>query len=154
MTYDPSSDTLYVVSSDTDSVLAFSKVSTIPNNGITINFTSGTSSGGAYPTTTNAAFTFSGPNASQAKVIFSGSPLNYPVSSALLYNGDLILGNTGDNNMVEISPSTGAVVGTPSSVDTGAAGAIFGIATSGTSLATQKIYFNDDNNATVYVLSQ
>lgn len=56
--------------------------------------------------------------------------------------------------MVEISPSTGAVVGTPSSVDSGPAGVIFGIATSGTTLATQKIYFNDDNNATVYVLSQ
>lgn len=154
LTYDPSSDTLYVVSSDTNSVLAFSKVSTIANNGIVINFTPGTSTGGAYPTTTNASFAFSGPNASQAKVIFSGSPLNYPVSSALLYNGDLIVGNTGDNNMVEISPSTGAVVGTPSSVDSGPAGAIFGIATSGTTLATQKIYFNDDNNATVYVLSQ
>ena len=153
LTYDPSSDTLYVVSSDTSSVLAFSSVSTIPANGITITFTPGMSTGGSYPTTTAAAFAFSGPNAAQAKVIFSGTPLNYPVSSALLYNGDLVVGNTGDNNLVEIQPSSGTVLGTKS-VDSGAAGAIFGIATSGTTLATQKIYYNNDNTATVNLISQ
>lgn len=153
LTYDPSSDTLYVVSSDTNSILSFSKVSTIPAGGVVITFTPGTSSGGSYPTTTAASFAFSGPNASQAKVLYTGTPLNYPVSSALLYNGDLIVGNTGDNNMIEIQPSTGMMVGMKN-VDTGAAGAIFGIATSGTSVATQKIYFNDDNTATVNSISQ
>lgn len=153
LAYDPSSDTLYVVSSDTNSVLAFSSVSTIKAGGIAINFAPGTSTGGYYPTTTAAAFSFTGPNASQAKVVYSGSPLNYPISSALLYNGDLVVGNTGDNNMVEIQPSSMTVVGTKS-VDSGTAGAIFGIATSGTSVATQKIYFNNDNTATVNSLSQ
>lgn len=153
LTYDPSSDTLYVVSSDTNSVLAFSGVSTYVAGSVNITFTPGASSGGYYPTSTAASFAFSGPNASQAKVIYSGTPLNYPVSSALLYNGDLVVGNTGDNNMVEISPSSMMVMGTKK-VDSGAAGAIFGIATSGTSLATQKIYFNDDNTATVVSLSQ
>ena len=153
LTYDPSSDTLYVVSSDTNSIFAFSSVSTIPAGGITITFTPGTTTGGNYPSATAASFSFSGPNAAQAKVIFSGAPLNYPVSSALLYNGDLIVGNTGDNKMVEIMPSTMSAVGTKT-VDSGAAGAIFGIATSGTSVATQKIYFNDDNTATVNLVSQ
>ena len=59
-------------------------------------------------------------------------------------------GNTADNNLVEISPSTGKVVG-QKVVDTGATGAI---ATSGTSLATQKIYFNDDKTNTVVELSK
>ena len=152
LTYDPSSDTMYVISSDTNSVLAFSAVSTIPANGINITV-SGTSTGGAYPSTTPANFTFSGSAATQAKVVFSGAPLNYPVSSALLYNGNLIVGNTGDNNMIEIQPSTGMSVGMKS-VDTGNAGAIFGIATSGTSVATQKIYFNDDNTNSVVEISQ
>lgn len=153
LTYDPSSDTLYVVSSDTNSVLAFSAVSTYVANGVNINFSSGSSTGGYYPTTMASAFTFSGPDAANAKVIYSGSPLNYPISSALLYNGDLIVGNTGDNTMVEISPSTMAVVGTKV-VDSNSPGAIFGIATSGTSLATQKIYFNDDNTNSVMAISQ
>ena len=63
------------------------------------------------------------------------------------------MGNTGDNNMIEIQPSSMTVVGMKS-VDAGAPGAIFGIATSGTSVATQKIYFNDDNTATVNSISQ
>ena len=150
LTYDPNTDTLYIVSSINNTIVAFSKVSTIPSNGITVTVTG--SSTNLYGTTA-ASTTFSGPAASQAKVIFAGSPLNYPVSSALLYNGDLIVGNTGDNNMVEINPATGAAVGTKI-VDTGNAGAIFGIATSGTTVATQKIYFNDDNTNSVVQLSQ
>lgn len=141
LTYNPSTDTLYIVSSDTNSVVAFSSVSTIPANGITV------------AAGMNGALTFSGPAAGNAKVIFSGSPLNYPVSSALLYNGDLVVGNTGDNNMVEINPSTGMMVG-EKDVDTGNAGAIFGIATTGNSLATQKIFFNDDNSNSVIEVSQ
>lgn len=141
LTYNPSTDTLYIVSSDTNSVVAFSSVSSIPANGIAV--TAGM----------NGALTFSGPAASSAKVIFSGTPLNYPVSSALLYNGDLVVGNTGDNNMVEINPSTGMMVG-EKNVDTGNAGVIFGIATTGTSLATQKIFFNDDNSNSVMEISQ
>ncbi len=153
LTYDPSSDTLYVVSSDTNSVLAFSSVSTIPAGGVVITFTPGSSSGGSYPTTTSAAFSFSGSAAAQAKVVYSGTPLNYPISAALLYNGDLVVGNTGDNNLVEIQPSSGKVLGTKA-VDTGNPGAIFGIATTGSTLATQKIFFNDDNTNTVVQISQ
>lgn len=141
LTYDPTTDTLYIVSSATNSVVAFTAVSTIPAGGITV--------------TANSMnqLSFSGPSASQAKVVYSGTPLNYPVSSALLYNGDLVVGNTGDNNMVEISPSTGMMVG-EKLVDTGNAGAIFGIATTGTSLSTQKIFFNDDNTNSVVEVSQ
>jgi hypothetical protein len=39
-------------------------------------------------------------------------------------------------------------------VDPGNAGAIFGIVTSGSSVATQKIYFNDDNANSVVAISQ
>lgn len=141
LTYNASTDTLYIVSSDTNSVVALSSVSTIPAGGVVVN------------AGMNNALTFSGPSASQAKVVYSGMPLNYPVSAALLYNGDLVVGNTGDNNMVEIDPSTGTMVG-EKVVDTGAAGAIFGIVTSGTTVATQKVYFNDDNANSVIELSQ
>ena len=154
LTYDPASDTLYVVSSYTDSVLAFSAVSTIPPAGINIVYTPPTTSAGSYGSNSTASsFVFTGPNAAQAKIVFTGAPLNYPISSALLYNGDLIVGNTGDNNLIEITPSTGKVVG-QKLVDTGNAGAIFGIVTSGTSLTTQKIYFNNDNTSSVVEISQ
>jgi hypothetical protein len=93
LSYNPTSDTLYIVSSANNSVVAFKAVSTIPANGITVT-----------ENTMTMALSFTGPNASQASVVYSGAPLNYPVSSAILYNGNLVVGNTGDNNMVEIDP--------------------------------------------------
>src|SRR5581483_8705484 len=98
---------------------------------------------------------FSGPQASSAHVIFSGAPLNGPISSAILPGGNVAVGNTldpdGKNLMVEITPS-GSVVDVKN-VDTGPAGAIFGMVASGTSLSTTKLYFNDDNDNTVKVLT-
>jgi hypothetical protein len=146
LTYNPATDTLYIVSGASDSIVAFKNVSTIPANGITVT---------ATPTSTAGVETlsFGGPYASYASVVYSGSPLNAPVSAALLYNGNLVVGNTGNNYLVEIDPVQQKMVGMKN-VDTGAAGAIFGIATTGTSAATQKIYFNDDNSNSVVAVSQ
>jgi hypothetical protein len=100
--------------------------------------------------------TFTGPKAQDARVIFSGSPLNGPISSTLLPNGNLIIGNTGDasgtNLMVEIT-STGVLLATRN-VDKGAAGALFGIVSTGSSDANSKIYFNDDNANNVQALEK
>jgi hypothetical protein len=136
LTYDPSNDTLYVVDSNLNRVVAFAKYSTMPANAVTV----------------GANGDFTGPSASSASVVFSGAPLNSPISSALLFNGNLVVGNTGDpdgtNLLIEISPSSKQVVATQN-LDTGAAGALFGIATAGTSAVDAKIYFNDDNDNTV-----
>ena len=100
--------------------------------------------------------TFSGPFAANAHVIFSGPPLNGPISSAILPGGNIAVGNTldpnGQNLIVEISP-TGHVLDVKN-VDKGAGGAIFGMVATGTSAASTKLYFNDDNDNTVKVLSQ
>jgi hypothetical protein len=142
LSYNATTDTLYIVSSASNSIVAFKAVSTIPANGITVTANMMT-----------MALSFSGPAASQASVVYSGTPLNAPVSSALLYNGNLVVGNTADNNMLEIDPVQKTVVG-EKLVDPGNAGAIFGIVTSGSSVATQKIYFNDDNANSVVAISQ
>ena len=68
-------------------------------------------------------------SASSARVVFSGAPLNAPISAALLFNGDLVVSNTADNILVEIS-QTGNVMDTQN-LDTGAAGALFGIVATG-----------------------
>src|SRR5579875_117875 len=47
LTYDPNTDTLYIVSSDTNSIVAISKVSTVPANGITVSTSSGSSGSGS-----------------------------------------------------------------------------------------------------------
>jgi uncharacterized protein YuzE len=139
LTYDPGTDTLYVVDSNLNRVVAFAKYSTLPAHAITVD------PGGA----------FSGPSAASASVLFSGAPLQQPISAALLFNGHLVVGNTGgrsgQNLLVEISPD-GKVVGTQN-LDAGPAGALFGIVATGTSAATAKIFFNDDNDNTVKVAS-
>ncbi len=150
LTYDASNDTLYVVDTNANLVAALSNVSAIGADGVIV---SGTD--------------FSGPSAASAKVIASGKPLNGPISGALLVNGDLVVGNTldpnGTNLLIEISPTAGVVA--TKNVDTGAAGAIFGIVTvpktittmgayGSVNTKTNVIYFNDDNSNSVILLAQ
>jgi len=59
---------------------------------------------------------------------------------------------TNQNLLFEISPTTG-VVGSMQ-LDTGAPGALFGIAAGPDGKGNQVIYFNDDNDNTVEVLSE
>jgi len=135
LTYDAANDTLYVVDSNANRVVAFTAPGTIPQGGISV---SGSGFGGS--------------NASQASVVYSGAPLSAPISAALLYNGDLVVGNTANNRLIEISPKTNAVDG-QKLLDPHAPGALFGIAATGTSLDSTIIYFNDDNTNTVDSLS-
>jgi hypothetical protein len=139
LNYQADGDRLYVVDGTNNALYAIDNVSSITANGITVN-----------------GLSFSGSFAGDAHVIFSGTPLNGPISSAILPGGNIAVGNTldpdGQNLIVEISP-LGSVVSV-TNVDTGAAGAIFGMVATGTSPSTAKLYFNDDNDNTVKVLHQ
>lgn len=135
LTYDPDGDTLYVVDGGRNRLVALTGASNIPASGVVV-----------------GASGFTGPSAASGRVVFSGAPLNNPVSAALLYNGNIVIGNTADNYMVEVSNS--GTLFTKRLVDTGATGAIFGMVATGTSTATEKIYFNDDNLNSVVVISQ
>lgn len=127
LSYNSSTDTLYVVDSNANRVIAIANATTAPAN--------------MYAATGSS---FNTPNVT---AVYSGAPLAAPISSALLGNGDLVVGNTTNNLLVEINPSSGTMVATKS-VDSGAAGAIFGIAATVTQ-GQQYIYFNDDNTNTV-----
>jgi DNA-binding beta-propeller fold protein YncE len=96
--------------------------------------------------------TFTGPEAKNAKVLYSGTALSGSVSMALLPNGNLIVANTKSNNLVEIE-STGAILDTKS-VDSGAGGAIRGILAVGTSDTNTVLYFTDVNANNVQELSK
>jgi hypothetical protein len=163
LTYDPKIDTLYVVDTSSYSVVAFAHVSSIAASGITVN---GGNCSAAPPT---AAPTFTGPSMSSASVIATpsspngGQQFNAPISAALLLNGNVVVGNadqdltpndagTNQNLLFEISPTLG-VVGSKQ-LDTGAPGALFGIAAGPDGNGNQVIYFNDDNDNTVKVLSK
>ncbi|MBC5800481.1 MAG: hypothetical protein GIX03_00250 [Candidatus Eremiobacteraeota bacterium] len=130
LTYDAVRDVLYIVDGDTNSVFEIREPARVHTGGI------------AY-----TPHGFIGPAAGHGRLLHAGNPLNAPISAALLFNGDLVVGNTGDNRLVELSPA-GSVLGTRL-VDAGTAGALFGIAASGTSADTTRVYFNDDNDNTV-----
>ena len=155
LTYDPASDTLYVVDTSSASVIALAGVSAIPKDGVVVN-------GKCAATTPTPVPTFSGPSMASARVIAQGSPLNTPLSAALLKNGDLIVGNADigapgpsatTNLLIEVSPVLpGGFVGQPLQIDTTAPGAIFGIAATVDAAGNQIIYFNNDNNNAVMQL--
>jgi hypothetical protein len=164
LTYDAKIDTLYVVDTSSYSVVAFAGVSSIPANGVTVN------GGDCTAPAPTAVPTFSGPSRSSASVIASpnspngGQLLNAPISAALLLNGNVVVGNadqdlmpndagTNQNLLFEISPATTSIVGSKQ-LDMGAPGALFGIAAEPDSRGGQLIYFNDDNDNTVKVLSK
>ena len=141
LTYDPNGDQLYIVDGTNNTIVAFSNVSAIPQGGIKVG------KGGK---------TFSGPSAKDARLVFDGSPLNGPISAALLPNGNIVVGNTGNpsgqNLMVELS-ATGKLMDVRN-VDKGASGALFGIVATGMSASDTKVYFNDDNDNNLQVLER
>lgn len=141
LSYDAKIDTLYFADGQNDTIVAFENVSRIPAGGVVA---------------TGGGTAFSGPSAKNARIVYSGKPLNGPISTALLPNGNLIVGNTldpdGKNLMLEITPS-GKLLATRN-VDKGAAGALFGIVATGTNDSNTKIYFNDDNDNDLQVLQR
>lgn len=121
-------DTLYVVNGFNNTIIA------IPNSTTTTTVTSG-------------------------NTIYHGAPLNQPIMMTQNpINGDLIVANQLDNNLVEIT-TRGVLVGTkavdPTTVNptTGANSALFGVAATTDSAGHLVVYFVDDNTNTVGKLS-
>ncbi len=143
MQYNPKNRTLYIADGVTNTVVAIKNPydDIFQANSIIVG---------------SNGMTFTGPKAKDATVLFHGQPLDGPISSALLPNGNLVLGNTlnknGKNLMVEIA-SDGTLLAYKN-VDKGAAGALFGIVATGASDATTQIYFNDDNANNIQVLQK
>jgi hypothetical protein len=158
LTYDASIDTLYIVDTSSNSVVAFASVSSIGAGGVAV---SGACASVAKPPTPTP--TFSGASAASARVIAHGAPLFAPISAALLGDGDLIVTN-GDVNIgtgqmpnlaIEVSPVLpGGFVGEPLQLDTsGMPGALFGVVATVDAQGHQIVYFNDDNTNTVMMLA-
>jgi hypothetical protein len=141
LSYDATLDRLYIVDGTFNTLYEINQVSDVGANGIAVSGAQG--------------LLFSGSAANHAHVVFHGAPLNGPISSALLPGGNIAVGNTldpnGKNLIIEISP--GGSVLDVRNVDNGAAGAIFGMVATGNSPLDAKLYFNDDNNNVVDVLT-
>jgi hypothetical protein len=139
--YDALRDRLTVIDGTNNAVYFIRHVSTIPAHGLRVN------PGGT---------TFGGPFFRRGRLVFMGAPLNGPISSAILFDGHIAIGNTldpnGKNLIVEINPRGQLLF--VRNVDTGPAGSIFGMVSTGSSLATERLYYNNDNNNQLRVLKQ
>jgi hypothetical protein len=93
------------------------------------------------------------PKATCATLVYSGSPLNAPVASALLPNGNLIVANTqGGNKLVELTP-TGHVLDTKA-IDKSTTARVFGLLATGTSDSNTALFYTDTKTNTLQELEQ
>jgi len=113
----------------------------------------------AYPnsTTLNTTMTRS---TSKGITAFQGKPLNTPVGLTVNpLNGDLLVVNGNDNNLVELNLAQGKAVGTrllenvPVDAQSGNGSALFGVAAATDAMGNLEVFFTDDNMNTLNVLS-
>jgi hypothetical protein len=87
-----------------------------------------------------------------ARLVYSGSPLNAPVASALLPNGNLIVANTKGGKLVELTP-TGKVLDTKT-IDTSKTAFLFGLLATGTDDSDTVLFYTDTKTNTLHELEQ
>ena len=93
-------------------------------------------------------------------VVFQGTPLNNPGGLAINpLNGDILVVNLNDNNLVELNAKTGTVVGVkaidPTIVDAqGNNSALFGVLAIKDDQGNLKVFFTNDNTNTLNTLSK
>jgi hypothetical protein len=93
------------------------------------------------------------PKATCATLVYSGSPLNAPVASALLPNGNLVVANTkGGNKLVELTP-TGRLLATKK-IDTSTTAHVFGLLAAGTSDSDTVLFYTDTETNTLHELER
>ena len=112
----------------------------------------------AYPnsTTLNTTMTRS---TSKGMTVFQGKPLNTPVSLAVNpLNGDILVTNGNDNNLVELNLAQGKAVGTrlldnvPVDAQSGNGSGLVGLAAAADAKGNLEVFFIDDNLNTLNVL--
>jgi len=140
--YNTSLDTLYVVDGANNAIYAVTHASYLLEQDEIV-----VESGGK-------TFKCKHPQTTCAHLVYSGSPLDAPMASALLPNGNLIAANTGGtaNTLVELTPA-GQILDTKV-VDKSATQGVFGLAAIGTDDANTALFFTDTNSNNVQELEQ
>jgi hypothetical protein len=134
-------DTLYIVDGVDNTVVAVSNASNLLEKDEIVVQPGGKKFKCAHPKSTCAT------------LVYSGSPLNAPVASALLPNGNLIVANTkGGNTLVELTP-TGKVLATKT-IDKNATAEIFGLLATGTDDSDTVLFYTDTKTNTLQELER
>ncbi|MBV9699598.1 MAG: hypothetical protein JO078_05675 [Candidatus Eremiobacteraeota bacterium] len=138
--YNRNIDTLYIVDGVTNTLVAFSNASKLLAKDEIIVKPGGKTFKCKYPKVTCAS------------LVYSGSPLDAPMASTLLPNGNLVVANTQGtaNTLVELTPQ-GQVLDTKV-VDKSPTQGVFGLAARGKNDSDTVIFFTDTNSNTVNAL--
>lgn len=138
--YDKGSDMLFIVDGKTNTVVAFTHASQLAAKDEIVVGPTGKTFKCLFPKTTCG------------QLVKAGKPLDAPIASTLLPNGNLIVANSQGtaNELVELTPQ-GQVLATKV-VDTAKTQGIFGLASSGTNDDNTVIYFTDTNSNNVQEL--
>jgi Na+-translocating ferredoxin:NAD+ oxidoreductase RnfG subunit len=92
------------------------------------------------------------PKTTCATVVKAGSPLDKPVAMAILPNGNLIVANTANNTLVEMTQK-GQVLDTKV-VDNSKTPGIFGVAANGKDDSNTVLFYTDTNTNTLHELER
>ncbi|MBV9719765.1 MAG: hypothetical protein JOZ77_10620 [Candidatus Eremiobacteraeota bacterium] len=134
-------DTLYIVDGVDNTVVAVSTASSLLEKNEIVVQPGGKKFKCTHPKTTCAT------------LVYSGAPLDAPVASALLPNGNLIVANTkGGNTLVELTP-TGKILATKT-IDTSTTAHVFGLLATGTSDSDTALFYTDTKTNTLQELEQ
>ena len=134
-------DTLYIVDGVDNTVVAVSNASKLLEKDEIVVQPGGKTFKCAHPKDTCAT------------LVYSGSPLNAPVASALLPNGNLIVANTqGGNKLVELTPK-GQILDTKT-IDTSMTAHVFGLLATGTSDSNTVLFYTDTETNTLQELER
>jgi hypothetical protein len=135
--YDKGSDTLYILDAVTNTVVAFTHASQLNTTNEIVVQPGGKTFKCLYPKTTCGV------------LVKAGKPLDAPLASTLLPNGNLIVANTQGtaNTLVELTPQ-GQILDTKV-VDKSTTQGVFGLASSGTNDDNTVVYFTDSNSNNV-----
>jgi hypothetical protein len=113
----------------------------------------------AYPNSTTINTT-TARSTSKGMTAFQGKPLNTPASLTVNpLNGDLLVVNANDNNLVELNLSQGKAVGVrlldnvPVDAQSGNGSALVGVAATKDTRGNLEVFFTDDNMNTLNLLS-
>jgi len=140
LAYTYAKDTIYIADGVDNTVVAFNHASELLVKDEIVVQKGGKTFKCKYPKTTCG------------KLVKAGSPLDAPEAMTVLPNGNLIVANTGNNALVELTPS-GQVLDTKV-IDKGKSPAIFGLAAAGTNDNNTVLFYTDINSNQLVELEQ
>ncbi len=136
----PRRDRLFVVDGDCNAVVAIDHASSLlVKDEITV---------GAGCTSFECKY----PRTSCATLVKAGYPLNKPYAAAILCNGNIVVANTGDNTLIELTPR-GKVLATKV-VDQRKTPGIWGLFAIGTTDGNTALYYTDTNGNELHELER